>query len=175
MSPLSDIKLPTNVDYRHTAVTPVKDQGNCGSCWAFSTTGSLEGQHYRKTKKLVSLSEQQLVDCSLENDGCGGGLMDKAFEYIHKNNGIDTEAAYPYVSGKLGQRQPTCNFTEANVGATDTGFVDIDSGDEHKLMEAVALVGPISVGIDASHESFRNYRSGNYAGFVPCRAFYWDI
>jgi cathepsin L len=157
-APVGDI--PASVDWRTKGyVTEVKDQGQCGSCWAFSATGGLEGQHFKKAGKLVSLSEQNLVDCSWKqgNQGCGGGWMDQAFKYIQVNNGIDTEVSYPY-QAKNGK----CRFNTTNVGATDTGFTDIKSGDETALTTAIANIGPISVAIDASHNSFQLYKKGVY-------------
>lgn len=153
-------ELPKFIDWRqHGYVSPVKDQGHCGSCWAFSSTGALEGQHYRVSGNLISLSEQNLVDCSKKygNMGCDGGLMDNAFRYIRDNHGVDTENSYPYEA-----HDDKCRFKNKTVGADDKGYVQIPMGDEGKLTKAVAQKGPISVAIDASQESFRLYDGGVY-------------
>ncbi|KAH8240332.1 hypothetical protein KR032_010470 [Drosophila birchii] len=153
------VTLADSVDWRSKgAVTGVKNQGSCGSCWAFSATGSLEGQHFRKTGKLVSLSEQNLVDCSgsYGNKGCGGGFMTWAFKYIKDNGGIDTEESYPYKA-----KNDKCKFNRATIGATVTGFVTLPIGDEKKLAETVATIGPVSVAIHVT-ASFQHYRSGIY-------------
>lgn len=139
-------------------VTGVKDQGQCGSCWAFSATGAIEGQTALHSYNLIYLSEQNLIDCSQKqgNMGCNGGLMDQAFEYVKENNGIDTETSYPYEAKDL-----SCRFRKEDVGAKDTGFIDLPSKDENALQQAVAKVGPIAVAIDASHSSFHLYKSGS--------------
>jgi cathepsin L len=152
--------LAVDVDWRNKgAVTGVKNQGQCGSCWAFSATGSTEGQHFLKKGNLVSLSEQNLVDCSgsYGNDGCDGGLMDNAFQYIISNPGIDTEASYKYTA-----KDGSCKFKAQNVGATLSSFVDVKEGSETSLQSAVQKVGPVSVAIDASHSSFQFYNGGVY-------------
>ena len=157
----SNVDVAATVDWREKgAVTPIKNQGQCGSCWSFSATGSLEGQTFLKKGQLVSLSEQNLVDCSTKygNHGCEGGLMDNAFRYIKANGGLDTEASYPYQA-----HDELCRFKEQDIGATDTGFVDIPEGDEQALTQAIASIGPISVAIDASKSTFHYYKEGVYS------------
>lgn len=160
--------LPKSVDWRdHNLVVPIKDQGQCGSCWAFSTVVSLEGQLAKVTGNLVSLSEQDLVDCVVNQrihgstqrccNGCNGGLMDYAFEYmVEKQNGEDeTEIAYGYTG-----RDGTCKFKD-NKAYSDgkiTKYTDVQKGTTN-LEDAVANVGPISVAVDAN-SAWQLYHSG---------------
>jgi len=141
------------------AVTPIKNQGQCGSCWSFSTTGSIEGCHFLTTKKLVALSEQNLMDCSTSqgNQGCDGGLMTQAMDYIISNKGVDTESSYPYTA-----QDGTCHYSKANLGATLKSYTNVNQGDENDLQAKVYL-GPTSVAIDASQSSFQFYNSGVYS------------
>ncbi|KAF2365893.1 Peptidase C1A papain C-terminal [Trinorchestia longiramus] len=150
--------IPDAVDWRtRGAVTPVKKQGVCGSCWAFATTGAVEGLHFIQTGKLVSLSEQNLLDCvsSPLVHGCNGGVMDDAFIYIRNNGGIDTEESYPY-EGKKG----TCRYDPAHRAATVTWFEDVSDGDEAGMQQALALHGPVAAGVDATHSDFQFYSDG---------------
>jgi len=158
------VEMPENaassVDWRTKGiVTPVKDQGQCGSCWAFSTTGSTEGAVAQKTGTLTSLSEQQLVDCSTAqgNQGCNGGLMDYGFQYIITNKGITTEASYPY-KGVDG----TCNKS-VKAASKITSFKDVPAGDETSLLAAVT-VQPVSVAIEADQSAFQFYSGGVMTG-----------
>lgn len=153
----SNVTLPKSVDWRqHGAVTDVKDQGMCGSCYTFASTGALEGQFFIKSGNLVSLSEQYLVDCS-PNEGCERGSIFEAIQYV-RDNGIATEADYPY-NAKTG----FCSRYAVNRNLpTVQDFLNIPSGDEDKLKEAIATVGPIAVSMDADHDSFHHYKSGIY-------------
>lgn len=162
--PLGTGPLPAEVDWRAKgAVVPPKNQATCGSCWAFAAIAAIEGQHALATGNLTSLSEQQLVDCvhgevlpdNKTNtpsdeaccDGCGGGLMDYAYEYVvdHEHGYVDTEQSYRYKGTSGG----SCAFRSDSAGARIGGFADVPAGDEEALMRAVAEVGPIAVGVDA--------------------------
>jgi len=138
------------------AVTPVKDQQRCGSCWAFSSTGALEGAYFVASGKLVSLSEEDLVQCDHDGDnGCQGGLMDNAFGWV-KQNGICTESDYPYTSG--GGTTGSCK-SGCSAAVSITGFTDVPSGDEDSLKAAVSKQ-PVSVAIEADKSAFQLYKGG---------------
>jgi len=155
---MSGVKAPTSWDWRQKgAVTPVKNQGQCGSCWSFSTTGALECANFRKSQKLVSFSEMQLVDCSTQNYGCNGGWPYVAMGYVKQAGGIMTEAEYPYQP-----RQGTCEFDQEKTQGVCTGYTQIPRGDENSMMDALAAQCTISICVDASHYSFQLYSSGVY-------------
>merc|ERR1712135_205326 len=152
------VDIPDSVDWRDEGwVTPVKDQAQCGSCWAFSTTGSMEGALAKANGELVSLSEQNLVDCDPIDSGCNGGLMENAFGWMIKNGGINTEEDYPYEG-----RDKSCRFDENKPTYTISDYKEINEQDEDDLTEKIATEGPISVAIDAGKFSFQLYHSGVY-------------
>ncbi|CAF3373464.1 unnamed protein product [Rotaria socialis] len=153
--------VPESIDWRIMgAVTPVKDQGICGSCWTFGTTGAIEGAYFVKHGSSIRLSEQDLVDCSwgFGNNGCDGGLDYRAYQYIMKHNGIALEDEYgPYL-----QEDSFCHHDMATKGAKILGYVNVTQSDVEALKLALVKKGPVSVAIDAAHKSFVFYASGVY-------------
>ncbi|KAL3845910.1 hypothetical protein ACJIZ3_003313 [Penstemon smallii] len=153
--------LPKSVDWRTKgAVTRIKNQGSCGSCWAFSTVAAVEGINQIATGNLTELSEQELIDCDTTyNNGCNGGLMDYAFSYIVSNGGLHKEEDYPYL-----MEEGTC---EQNRGESDvvtiSGYHDVPANDEQSLLKALANQ-PLSVAIDASGRDFQFYSGGVFDG-----------
>ncbi|XP_030203032.1 cathepsin L1 isoform X1 [Gadus morhua] len=151
-------KLPESVDWRQKGlVSPVQNQGHCGSCWAFSTVGALEGQMARKTGVLQPLSPQNLMDCSYENHGCKGGWVSKAFQYIIDNDGIDSGRCYPYE-----EKVRDCRYSSRGRAGYCVSFAAVPSSNEMALQAVVALVGPVSVSINAGLPSFHHYKEGVY-------------
>ncbi|XP_010545991.1 PREDICTED: KDEL-tailed cysteine endopeptidase CEP2-like [Tarenaya hassleriana] len=155
-------KTPVSVDWRaEGAVTEVKNQGQCGSCWAFSTVAAVEGINQIKTKKLVSLSEQELVDCdTYQNQGCNGGLMEIAFEFIKRNGGITTEENYPY---KATDGRCDASKDKGELVSID-GHESVPENDEEALLKAVSNQ-PVSVAIDAGSSDFQFYSEGVFTGY----------
>ncbi|XP_028617602.1 cathepsin M-like isoform X2 [Grammomys surdaster] len=153
------VNVPKFINWKKKGyVTPVRIQGRCNSCWAFSVTGAIEGQIFRKTGQLIPLSVQNLVDCSRSygNRGCQFGSRRLALQYVKDNGGLESEATYPYE-----EKEGSCRYNPENSTASITGF-ELVPDNEDALMNAVATIGPISVGIDAWHESFLFYKRGIY-------------
>jgi len=160
--------LPNEFDWVSKGyVTPVKNQGRCGSCYTFSVTGSLEGAWFKKTNRLISLSEQQILDCSgrFGNHGCHGGYFVNTWNYLRRAGGIQTEESYPY-KGYV----RSCTFNRGKVVAKIRTYRYVERGNENRLKEALATVGPISVAIDAGRPGFRSYRTGVYYE-QPCSTY----
>lgn len=155
--------IPDSIDWREKgAVSPVKNQGQCGSCWTFSTTGCLESHHYLKYGEMTLAAEQQLVDCAqaFDNHGCNGGLPSHAFEYVRYNGGIDTEDSYPYKAV-----DQSCMYDPANVGIQVSSSYNITAFDEDELITAIGTVGPVSVAFQVASD-FKLYSGGVYDSTV---------
>lgn len=152
--------LPDQWDWRILgAVTPVKDQSVCGSCWSFGTIGHMESAYFLKNGgNLVQLSQQALIDCSWEfgNNGCDGGEDYRAYQWIMKMGGVPTEEEY---GGYLGQ-DGYCHVKNVSVVAPITGYVNVTSGSENAFKVALFKKGPLSVAIDASRRTFTFYSHG---------------
>ena len=149
MAEIPDIELPTEFDWRHhNVVTPVKNQGGCGSCWAFSVTGNVEGQYAIKHGELLSFSEQELVDCDKHDDGCNGGLPDTAYRAIEELGGLETESDYPYDA-----QDEKCHFNKNKIKATVVSGLNITSN-ETQMAQWLVKNGPMSIGINANAMQF---------------------
>lgn len=156
---------PLNIDWRdQKVISEVKNQGDCGSCWTFSTTGCLEAHHAIETGQIVLLSEQNLVDCAgaYKNDGCDGGLPSQAFEYVRYNGGINTEFSYPYYA-----TDGNCSYNtkSGTVGAIVDSVYNITQYSEGEIYDAVGLKGPVSIAFDVVDDFF-DYQSGIYQSAV---------
>ncbi|KAJ7546186.1 hypothetical protein O6H91_08G029200 [Diphasiastrum complanatum] len=158
----ADLKaIPSSLDWRQKgAVTPVKDQGSCGGCWAFSATGSVEGINKIVTGNLISVSEQELIDCDTRMDhGCEGGLMQNAFDFIVRNRGIDSEDDYPY----KGSQGPCDRSKQNSRVVTIDGYKEVAANSDNALLQAVANQ-PVSVAIEAAGSAFQLYAGGVFTG-----------
>ncbi|XP_038706247.1 zingipain-2-like [Tripterygium wilfordii] len=152
--------VPSSINWvERGAVTPIKNQASCGSCWIFSAVAATEGIVQIKTRELMSLSEQQVMDCNGVRNGCSGGWMTEAFNYIVQNEGVANDTIYPYQGKSL-----TCDTTLASeIAAQISGYEELPANNETALLEAVAQQ-PVSIVIDSTREGFQFYKSGVYTG-----------
>jgi C1A family cysteine protease len=149
--------LPTYFDWNNKgAVTPVKDQQQCGSCWAFSATEGVESAWFLAKRKLIELSPQQIVSCDTTDQGCNGGDLPTAFAYI-ASSGLETEADYPYTSGN--GDSGTCNYNQQDTVASISGFkYATTTGNETAMQVAMLTVGPLSICVEA--DTWQYYSGG---------------
>jgi len=169
VTPIWDLEVPSSVDWTDvdgkSYVTPVKNQRQCGSCWAFSTTGSIESRTAIKNGQtdgdIVSLSEQQLVDCSgsYGNMGCNGGRMDNAFKYVEANGGLCSESEYKYIG-----LDGTCKSSSCGTQYDAINSSSDVTADSMTSLEAAVAEGPVSVAIEADQSAFQFYSSGVLTG-----------
>ncbi|XP_075169866.1 cathepsin K2 [Haematobia irritans] len=154
-------KIPDAFDWREKGgVTPVKFQGECGSCWSFATTGAIEGHYFRKTGKLINLSEQNMIDCGKEEfglAGCDGGFQEYAFEFVTNQKGVAKAESYPYLDKK-----DTCHYKDELKGAEINGFATIEPKDEDTMKKVIATLGPLACSVNGL-ESLLLYSSGIYS------------
>lgn len=163
-------QIPDAVDWSQDSarVSSVKDQGRCGSCWAFALTGMLEGQQQVRLNRtsgsanVTDLSPQNLVDCDVWNLGCRGGDPLRALSFVHKQGGINSWDSYPYVSGS-GSAKPQCQFKKDSSIMSIQGVAKAPKGDEWILKHIVAKYGPVAVAVDAHTSSFMFYRKGIFS------------
>ncbi|KAG5443674.1 Digestive cysteine proteinase 3 [Clonorchis sinensis] len=154
---------PKSIDWRKKgAVTSIRKQGRCGSCWAFAAAAAVEGHTYIHNNQLETLSTQQLIDCSLEygNGGCTGGDSVTSFKYLKESGGLERDRDYPYVSDKTIRPNPECKFDWTKCAAEVTGFVVLPYHDEDAILQAVGFYGPVAISVDSRLQSFKDYKGG---------------
>ncbi|KAG5443675.1 Plastin-2 [Clonorchis sinensis] len=156
---------PKSIDWRmYGAVTPIRAQGSCGSCWAFSAAAAMESHHFLHYRWLYTLSPQQLIDCSLMygNHGCNGGNAQLAFMYVQHGGGIECEVDYPYVSDRTLRPNPYCRLEAHKVAVRVSGAVALPLYDEDALTQAVGLLGPVAIMVNSSPQDFVKYEYDIY-------------
>lgn len=151
--------LPTEVDWTDKgAVSPVENQGVCGSCWAYSTAGAVESAYFLKTGTMTPLSKQQMVSCIRTCQGCSGCYIDRAFNFIIANKGLATQSDYPYTSGSNAQ-EGTCRRVATLSAVTPKSYVDVPPNNVNAMKAAVAI-GPVAIAVQANQNEFQYYKSG---------------